>query len=184
MLALTDDPQTTKAWATGARGEELLGSRLDKLSQSGVLVLHDRRIPGTRTNIDHLAVGPAGVFVIDAKRYQGRPRLHVEGGLLRPRSEKLMVGARDCTKLVAGIHKQVSLVSSTLAGTAPNVPVRGFLCFVQADWPLFGGDFTLDGVDVLRPKTLAEQVLHAGDLDQSAIQALHRHLAKAFPAAA
>lgn len=183
LLALTDDPQTTKAWATGARGEELLGERLDRLTEHGVLVLHDRRIPGTRANIDHIVVARSGVFVIDAKRYQGRPRLHVQGGLLRPRTEKLMVGSRDCTKFAGGVHKQLSLVKSALDGTAPDVPVRGFLCFVQAEWPLFGGDVTIDGVDVLSPKKAADQLLRGGDLDTPAIQALHRRLAEAFPAA-
>lgn len=68
LLALSDDPQSTKAWATGARGEEQLGRRLDGLAERGVRVLHDRRIPGTRANIDHIAVSSSGVFVIDAKR--------------------------------------------------------------------------------------------------------------------
>src|SRR5690606_35761953 len=90
ILALTDDPQSTTAWATGARGEELLGRRLDGLVDSGVCVLHDRRIPGTKANIDHIAVCPGGVFVVDAKRYRGRPRLQVEGGLFRPRIERLL----------------------------------------------------------------------------------------------
>src|SRR5690606_40342596 len=91
---------------------ELLGARLADLTQRGVRLLHDRRIPGTRANIDHIAVGPTGVHVIDAKRYKGRPSLRVEGGLLRPRVEKLLVGSRDCTRLVEGGHKQVGLVRS------------------------------------------------------------------------
>jgi hypothetical protein len=35
------------------------------------LVLHDRSVPGTRSNIDHLAVVPSGVWVIDTKHYAG-----------------------------------------------------------------------------------------------------------------
>src|SRR5262249_24420469 len=70
ILALTDEPRSTTAWARGARGEELLGRRLDGLADQGVLLLHDRRIPGGRANTDHIAVGAAGVFVIDAKRYR------------------------------------------------------------------------------------------------------------------
>ena len=59
LLALTDEPQSTKAWAAGARGEELLGARLDGLAGEGVRVLHDRRIPRTKANIDHIAVAPS-----------------------------------------------------------------------------------------------------------------------------
>ncbi|WP_308116527.1 hypothetical protein [Leifsonia poae] len=66
-------------------------------------------------------VGPFGVWVIDAKRYKGRPRLQVEGGLLRPRVEKLVVRGRDQTKLVDGVLKQVGLVQPVVA----DVEVRG-----------------------------------------------------------
>jgi hypothetical protein len=47
VLALSDDPQSTTAWAVGVRGEELLAKSLDGLADQGVLTLHDRRIPGT-----------------------------------------------------------------------------------------------------------------------------------------
>ena len=184
LLAISDEPQSTTAWATGARGEELLGKRLDGLERDGVRLLHDRRIPRTKANIDHIAVAPAGVFVIDAKRYRGRPGLRVEGGLFRPRVERLVVGTRDQTKLVGGVHKQVDLVRAALevAGVA-DVPVRGVLCFVEADWPLFGGSFVIDNVSVLWPKKLAEQLATAGPLDDAMTQRVHRVLATAFPLA-
>jgi hypothetical protein len=45
ILALSDDPQSTRAWAVGGRGEELLGQRLDGPAEHGFRVLRDRRIP-------------------------------------------------------------------------------------------------------------------------------------------
>ena len=36
-----------------------------------IAVLHDRRIPGSKANIDHIAITAAGIWVIDAKRYKG-----------------------------------------------------------------------------------------------------------------
>ena len=184
LLAISEEPQSTKAWATGARGEEVLGKRLDGLAGRGVRVLHDRRIPRTRANIDHIAVGRAGVFVIDAKRYKGRPQLRVEGGLFRPRVEKLLVGSRDQTKLVEGVHKQVAVLRARLeaAGLA-EVPVRGVLCFVEAEWPLIGGAFVIDGVSVLWPKKLVDHLVADGPLDDAAVDAAHRALASALPPA-
>ncbi len=140
MLAVSDDPQSTKAWAVGAHGEERLGRRLDGIAGPSVRVLHDRRIPRSRANIDHIVTCPGGVFVIDAKQYQGRPQLRVDGGIFRERTETMLVGSRDCSKLVDGVLKQVGLVRDVIADE--SVPVRGFLCFVDADWPLFGGSFT------------------------------------------
>lgn len=184
ILALSDDPQSTKAWATGARGEEHLGRRLDGLVRPGVHVLHDRRIPPGKSNIDHIAVCPSGVFVIDAKKYKDRPILRVEGGLIRPRTEKLMVGSRDRTNLVVGVQKQIDDVRAALeSADLGQIPVGGMLCFVEAEWPLIGGDFTIAGLRVLWPKKAADHILKVGDLDASTADHVHRMLAKSFPPA-
>lgn len=170
-VALADERQETKAWATGAVGEELLGHRLDSLAPDRVAVMHDRRIPRTRANIDHIAVTSAGVWVIDAKRYKGaRPELRVEGGILRPRVEKLLIGRRNRTPLVDGVLKQVGLVQDLLG---EGVPVTGALCFIEADWPLIGGSFSTRGVHVLWPKRLAHRMTEQkGALDVAAVRDL------------
>lgn len=169
-VALSDERQSTKAWDRGAVGEERLGARLDALSAGGLAVLHDRRIPGSTANIDHIVIAPGGIWVIDSKRYKGRPELKIEGGLLRPRVEKLLVNRRDCTKLVDGALKQVDVVRDLVG----DIPVTGALCFIEADWPLIGGAFATRGVHVLWPKrlakVLAEQI--TGDVDVAAVRSL------------
>lgn len=180
ILALGDDPQSAKAWDTGAVGEERLGNRLNALASDVLRVLHDRRIPGTKANIDHLAVTPTGVYVIDAKKYKGRPRLKVEGGLLRPRVEKLFVDTRDCTKVVDGVLKQVDIVQTV---TGDDVPVHGVLCFVDADWPLVGGSFSTRGVEALWPKKLYSKLGAEGSLAITTLDDIHRRLASSLPPA-
>lgn len=181
LLAVTDDPQSTRAWAVGAEGERLLGGLLASMAADTLRVLNDRRIPRTRTNIDHLVVCPTGVFVVDAKRYRNaRPALRVEGGLLRPRSETLTVGGRDKTVLVKALLKQVDVVRAALADR-PDVPVRGVLCFIDADWPLLGGAFTVDDVAVMWPKKLKALLTERGPLDESQIADLQWKLHEAFP---
>lgn len=180
ILALSDDPQSTRAWERGAIGEELMAKRLEDLP-AAFTVLHDRRIPGTRANIDHLAIGPTGVWVIDAKRYIGkRPSLRVEGGFFRPREESLRIGGRDGSKLVAGVQGQVERVRATLGGDAP--PVAGVLCFLEADWPLIGGSFTVDGVRVLWPRLLITQMTDAAPAALD-VESVSSRLAAAFPRA-
>lgn len=167
-VALADERQSTQAWERGAVGEERLGARLDGLVDQGVAVLHDRRIPGTKANIDHIAITAAGVWVIDAKRYKGRPELKIEGGILRPRVERLFVGRRDCTKLVDGVLKQADLVRVVVG----DVPVMAALCFVEAEWPLIGGAVSTRGVHVLWPKRLAKLLVEApvGEIDVAAVR--------------
>jgi len=170
LLAISDDPQSTRAWEQGAVGEERLGARLDSFASENIAVLHDRGIPGTRANIDHIVVTRSRIWVIDAKRYKGRPELVVEGGLFRARVEKLLVARRDRTKLVDGVLKQVDLVQSTVG----PLPVSGVLCFVDADWPLIGGAFTTRGVQVLWPKRLTKQMMEeeASGVDVSGVREL------------
>lgn len=144
-------------------------------------MLHDRRIPGTRTNIDHLVVAPTGVFVVDAKRYRNaRPALRVEGGLFRPRAEFLTVGRKDRTAVVTGMQKQVALVREALADL-PEVPVRGVLCFVDADWPLIGAVVTVNNVTVMSPKKLKALLAEPGPLTKGQIADAQWRLHEAFP---
>jgi hypothetical protein len=181
---MTDDPQSTKAWATGAAGEAVLGRRLDGLVNDSTFVLHDRRIPPTKANIDHIVVSSSGVFVMDAKKYKGRPTLRVDGGFFRPRVEKLIVGSRDQTKLVDGVKGQVNKVQAALAAAdLGDVPVAGMLCFVEADWPLFGGDFSISDIRVLWPKKAATEIATPGSVDSEVTRRTYRALAEAFPVA-
>ena len=178
ILALTDDPQSTQAWQRGAIGEETMAQGLTDLPDT-FRVLHDRRIPRSRANIDHIAIAPSGVWVIDAKRYQGkRPALHVDGGICRPRTESLRVGGRDGTKLVKGVQSQVATVAAALG--LPEVPVKGVLCFVEADWPIVGGSFTVEGIHIVWPRLLIKRMTEAPTQPIDPY-ALFAHLAAAFP---
>lgn len=180
ILALSDDPQSTKAWERGAIGEELLAKRLAALPET-FRVMHDRRIRGTRANIDHIAVGPSGVWVIDAKRYKDkRPELRVEGGIFRHRVESLRVGGRDGTKLVDGVRSQVQRVREAVVDD--TIPIAGVLCFLEADWPLFGGSFTVDEVHVVWPRLLVTRMTEAPGMAVD-VDAIHARLAEAFPVA-
>lgn len=176
--ALSGERPSTKAWQLGAAGEEAVGTRLDRLRSDGIAVLHDRRIPRSRANIDHLVLTRGGVWVIDTKRYKDqRPELRIEGGLLQPRVEKLLVGRRDRTRLVDGVRRQVHLVQEVVG----SVEVVGVLCFVDGDWPLFGGTFTIHGIHVVRPKRLTKMLEDsAGTID---VAATTQVLARRFPPA-
>lgn len=182
LMAVTDDPSSTKAWSTGAEGERAVAKRLDAIACDRVRVLHDRRIPRSTANIDHIAVCETGVYVIDAKRYRGqRPKRRIEGGFLTPRTELLYLGGRNRTPLVEGVRRQVGLVERALAGE--DVAVAGILCFVEADWPLLGGPFTVRGVEAMWPKKLAKLLVRPGSLSAERIADLQWRLHEAFPRA-
>lgn len=167
------------AWRTGALGESIVGRALDDCDERGIRLLHDRRVPNGLGNIDHLAIGPAGVFVVHAKNYRGRPRYETVGSG-DGESRRLFVGRDDASELLAGVQRQVRIVATVLAD--PVVAVRGVLCFVGADWEL-GNGFVVDGVGVTAPDRLADLVTLPGPLDAGRIRAVHAHLEASLSAA-
>ena len=108
ILALADDPQHVRAWQTGAVGEEEFDRRLSGCSGPRLKVRHDRKLPQSSANIDHLAVTTEGVWVLDAKRYKGKVETRSDGPF-SSRVPELYVGGRNQTKLVARPPGNVSV---------------------------------------------------------------------------
>jgi len=57
-------------WSQGAEGEEVVGKVLEDLAEDGWYVIHD--VSFGRGNIDHIVVGPGGVFTIETKSRAGK----------------------------------------------------------------------------------------------------------------
>jgi hypothetical protein len=150
ILALGDDPAHVRSWQTGAVGEEEFGRRLSGIASDSLKVLHDRKVPGSSANIDHLAVTSEAVWVIDAKRYRGKVEARAHG-LFSRQPPDLYVGGRNKTKLVEGVNAQVRVVELTIAAFTTEVgireiPVRGALVFVDAEFGLLQSAFTINDV--------------------------------------
>ena len=97
------------------------------------MVLHDRRIRGSRANIDHIAIAPSGVWVIDTKRYRGKV------AVVKPLfgRAKLTIAGRDKSRLVDGLAKQVALVEAAMDEVALrcSLPQDGYRPTDPAELP-------------------------------------------------
>ena len=81
LLALADSPpHHIERWRSGAEGEKATAKALKKLP-SGWQVVHDIDIG--RGNVDHVVVGPPGVFALDTKSLSGV--VSVKAGVLSVR---------------------------------------------------------------------------------------------------
>ena len=120
LAHVIEEPQSTKSWAQGAQGKRRTAERLEKhLAGHPVKLLHDRRIPSPgKANLDHLAVGPGGVTVIDSETHRGEVRVERVGGLFADRHSILKIAGRDQTKLIDGVERQVKLVANNYAWCA------------------------------------------------------------------
>lgn len=73
ILALSDEPHTNAPGTADAKVEEAVAEALERRTAEGsTVLLHDRRMPGGRGNVDHIAVAPSGVYVIDTKDLTGK----------------------------------------------------------------------------------------------------------------
>jgi hypothetical protein len=153
------------AWRRGASGERKVGRTLDALSRKGVHALHDRLMPGSKGNIDHLAVTGFGVFTVDSKRYAGRLQL-------RSRGSELWINGRNRSALLEQGRRQAESVRSVLrAAGYGEVPVVPVLCFVGTKLPLLFPPRHARGVVLTTPQSLrrrlvprAEAVLQPGEV--------------------
>jgi hypothetical protein len=162
ILATGTEPNSTSAWSKGAQGERSLGAMLDDLSC--VVALHDRRIPRSRANLDHLVVAPSGVWVIDAKHYKGLIERR-QTGFLGTDASQLFVGGRNRSNLIEGVRRQIDAVRQVLEDSA--VQVTGAVCFIDGDWSLLAHAFTVDGVCVHHRKSLRRALGRDGTLKSS-----------------
>lgn len=76
------------AWYIGARGEIAVGHSLETLPQ-GWTVFHALPIGNRDRDIDHLVVGPAGIFTVNTKHHSGKtiwvaPRTFMVSGQKQP----------------------------------------------------------------------------------------------------
>jgi hypothetical protein len=183
ILAAARVPQHER-WATGGDGEEILARLLERRCPN-VRFLHDRQLPRSRANIDHLAIAPTGVWVIDTKRYTGK--IDVVKPLFG--TAKLMIGGRDRTKLIDGLSRQAGTVREAVQEIAPGVAVRGCLCFVAPEGLLADSGLpvlrtlSIGGYPLLYPRRLAKRLNEQGDLSAGLAQTIEAQVADRFPAA-
>ncbi|ROR93058.1 nuclease-related domain-containing protein [Nocardioides aurantiacus] len=155
-----------RGWRIGADGEEKVAAKLAKVAARDPRWRFLHSIPvGTRgSDIDHLAIGPGGVFTINSKHHPG---------------SKIWVGGN--TFLVDG-HKQPYVRNSRheaeraarllSAGAGFAVPVDGMVVTVNA------GDFVVKaqptGVHVVQRIQVATWLLRLGPtLDDAQIEAIY-----------
>lgn len=180
-LATEREPQSTLAWAVGAYGEKLLAHTLSGIP--GIKVLHDRRVPQTRGNLDHIVVAPAGVFVVDAKLLKGLIHIRHVGSRFKT-DRRLYVGSRDRSRLAENMSWQIERVQRALlaAGFEHISPIVPVICFVDGTWPArflppqaYNGVWLEDGGSITR--FLSGKPV----LDAELIARVHHALAQAFP---
>jgi hypothetical protein len=128
-------------WRRQAAMQRRTAAVLAPLTDDRYLVLHDVVLPGWLDSLDHLVVGPSGVWVLAS----WQPRRPLPGAVAPPAGT------------LRTLRRQTQAVAEALDGWA-SVPVRSLLC-VQGRW---SGTFrSFQGVRVVPRRQLVD-ALRAG----------------------
>lgn len=163
--------RSAELWERGAAGEQATAAALAQLPAGEWAVMHDVRWPGRQyANVDHVVVGPGGVFVVDSKNWSGT--ITASGGELRQngrRRESAVSGAAEAGRAVAELIEAV-----------PARLVQPVLCFVR-DEPLVGAsaEVLLCSTANLLPTLLSRPVQLTPEQVRKAASELRRGLAQA-----
>lgn len=148
-------------WRRGAAGERHAARILGRLGRHGYWLLNDLQVPGSKANLDHLLIGPTGVFYVDAKQWKGTLRLGRDG--------RLWHNGRSCAKRLETVRWEAQQAQDALVDL--DVRVRPVVVIFDAALP--AREFMVDGIMIVRPSSLRQVIRSAptvyGDATAAAI---------------
>jgi len=120
----TGAASTRKGW----EGEIRLAAELSYLSDE-FLLLNDVMLPGSKGNIDHIVVGPTGIFVFETKNYSGKyvcygDRWFFQGILQKYDVNSVSLQAKSNAAILSGLLHSFGFiveVSPIIVFTHPSV---------------------------------------------------------------
>lgn len=137
----------------GARGEEIVAVWLAAGLPGGFHVFHDLERAGN-VPIDHLVIGPTGIFVIETKFWSGR----VTGR----ENELLIDGERPTRSPITQVNTECRALAACLAEKIDDVPeIRAVVCFASGTYhynsePL---NEAVGGVSICNVQDLSDLIL-------------------------
>ncbi len=109
-------------YAKGEAGERLVSQALETLDDTYYIV-HDAQIP--RANIDHVVLGPNGIFVLETKHYSGL--IHCQGDRwwrarhFRARAFEIRSPSRQVKRNAALVRERIKVFERTILKDFPRV---------------------------------------------------------------
>lgn len=83
LYARDDPPQYIANWLVGSDGEKRTEKALKRLEREGWRVHHDLAAAYGSGNLDHVVIGPGGVFLLDSKNFGGEVTVEADRATVR-----------------------------------------------------------------------------------------------------
>lgn len=143
-------------YGLGHRGERAVATLLAELGKDGYTLINDIEAKGAAANIDHVLIGPPGIFVIETKTLTKPDTLKPgERPLITAKDGKLLRNGlpmdRDPIAQVRACADQLRRMLSPLPD-ASNIPIHMVVAF--PGWWVDASAKTVNGVHVINPKQI------------------------------
>ncbi len=111
------EKEVDKTYERGAEGEEKVFKYLKDVLPSEYYILNDIKIPNMeRANIDHIVIGPTGIFIIETKNYSGKVTI-LDG--------KVYVRGKPYPKdIIKQVWHQTSSLKDFLKRVTRGIPIK------------------------------------------------------------
>jgi len=140
----------------GYEGELAVGQELEKLRHEGCYVYHD--FPADKFNIDHVVVGPKGVFAVETKtRSKPTTKNRVEDATVQYDGRMLYFPKGDDFKTIDQAKQQASWLSNWL-GKATGEPIAARAIVALPGW--FVKRTSSEGIPVANPQQFSSLFEH------------------------
>jgi hypothetical protein len=127
MIARMLPPAWIENWQDGAIGEQWTGRTLRKLESQGWRIFHD--LAASYGNIDHVVVGPGGVFLLDSKRWKGSVTVEGDSAVVRrlenPDSHWQFTSPAHVKGLAREVHEGIRASTRATVWVTPVIVVWG-----------------------------------------------------------
>jgi hypothetical protein len=110
------------------------------------VIFHDRRVPGYGGNLDHIAIGPSGIWAVETKRLAGK--VVIDG-------DELRIGGRRQSRILDQVYRQAAAVQIALRDQLDPlaITVTPIVCLHAGELPWFNR--TVRGVQLVSGRGLA-----------------------------
>jgi hypothetical protein len=149
--------RATAVWCGRRRGEAITGRLLRRsLSRRGYKIMDGRAVRG-QASIDHLIIGPGGVWIVDNEAWGPDIDIDAYGG-------KLFFGEKSGAAVAKGLVDKGTAFAELLSREAGlPVEIEPLLVVHGGKLPR-GGLLQAEGLTLLKPR-LAAKLVHADDVD-------------------
>ncbi|OUC99184.1 hypothetical protein CA984_03850 [Streptosporangium minutum] len=163
--------EATAVWRGRRRGETITGKLLRrKLRRHGYRILDGRAVPG-QASIDHLVIGPGGIWVVDNEAWDPETEIARYG-------ERLFLGEKYGSKVAKALVDASESLAAVLSKES-GIPVT-----IEPLLAVHGGELrrtvTAEGLTLLKPRLVARWIIRGprAEFDESQVELLARTAAR------